>query len=119
MDWYGLEYTAPHNFLVIPMYESGLQSGSNWPISGNACIGYDCKNVCFCDAAYLTVAGFNLDSSLTTTYTRCAWAGGIVQVSLIFEIIVSFMLFTVFTLANLLYLEEFLIRFTWIHDFEE
>ncbi len=32
------------------------------------------------------------------------------RVSLIFAIIVSFMLFTVFTLANVLYLEEFLIH---------
>ena len=32
------------------------------------------------------------------------------QVSLIFAIIVSFMLFTVFTLANVLYFEEFLIH---------
>jgi len=31
------------------------------------------------------------------------------QVSLIFAIILSFMLFTVFTLANVLYFEEFLI----------
>ena len=33
------------------------------------------------------------------------------QVSLIFAIIVSFMFFTVFTLANVLYFEEF-----FIHD---
>jgi hypothetical protein len=32
------------------------------------------------------------------------------RVSLIFAIIVSFMLFTVFTLAYVLYFEEFLIR---------
>jgi len=37
-----------------------------------------------------------------------------VQVSLIFGIIVSFMLFTVFTLANVLYFEEFM-----IHDSRE
>ena len=37
------------------------------------------------------------------------WAGEEhVRVSLIFAIIVSFMLFTVFTLANVLYFEEFL-----------
>ena len=42
------------------------------------------------------------------------------RVSLIFAIIVSFMLFTVFTLANVLYFEEISdSRFTWIHDFEE
>ena len=34
----------------------------------------------------------------------------IMQVSLIFVIIISFMLSTVFTLANVLYFEEFLIR---------
>jgi len=33
-----------------------------------------------------------------------------VRVSLIFAVIVSFMLFTVFTLANVLYFEEFLIH---------
>ena len=33
-----------------------------------------------------------------------------VRVSLIFAIIVSFMLFTVFTFANVLYSEEFLIH---------
>ena len=33
-----------------------------------------------------------------------------VQVSLIFVTIISFMLFTVFTLANVLYFEEFLIH---------
>jgi hypothetical protein len=33
-----------------------------------------------------------------------------VRVSLIFVIIVSFMLFTVFTLANVLYFEEFTIH---------
>jgi hypothetical protein len=33
-----------------------------------------------------------------------------VQVSLIYAIIVSFMLFTVFTLANVLYFEEFMIH---------
>jgi hypothetical protein len=33
-----------------------------------------------------------------------------VRVSLIFAIIVSFMLFTVFTLANVLYFEEFMIH---------
>jgi hypothetical protein len=33
-----------------------------------------------------------------------------VQVSLIFAIIISFMLYTVFTLANILYFEEFLIH---------
>jgi hypothetical protein len=32
------------------------------------------------------------------------------RVSLIFAIIISFMLFTVFTLANVLYFEEFLIH---------
>jgi hypothetical protein len=40
-------------------------------------------------------------------------AGGLeehVQVSLIYAIIISFMLFTVFTLANLLYFEEFMIH---------
>jgi hypothetical protein len=36
------------------------------------------------------------------------------RVSLIFAIIVSFLLFTVFTLANVLYFEEFL-----IHDSRE
>jgi len=33
-----------------------------------------------------------------------------VRVSLIFAIIVSFMLFTVFTLANVLYFKEFMIH---------
>ena len=48
--------------------------------------------------------------------TRCAWAGveEQVRVSLIFAIIVSFMLFTVFTLANI-----YDSQFMWIHDFEE
>ena len=53
-DWNGLEYASPYNFSVIPMYESGAQSGENRPISGNARIGYDCINARFCVAAYLT-----------------------------------------------------------------
>ena len=54
MDWNGTEYTAPYNFSVIPMYVSGLQSGSIRNISGYAHIGYDCNNTRFCVAAYLT-----------------------------------------------------------------
>jgi hypothetical protein len=54
MDWNGTEYTAPYNFSVIPMYVSGLQSGSIRNISGYARIGYDCNNTRFCVAAYLT-----------------------------------------------------------------
>jgi len=44
-----------------------------------------------------------------------------VRVSLIFAIIVSFMLFTVFTLVyvSTLFRRISESRFTWIHDFEE
>jgi hypothetical protein len=46
-----------------------------------------------------------------STNTRCAWAGGTcVRVSLIFAILVSFMLYTVFTLVYVLYFEEFLLH---------
>jgi len=53
-----------------------------------------------------------LESKLykTAKYTRCAWLEEHVRVSLIFAIIVSIMLFTVFTLVYILYFEEFLIR---------
>ena len=50
----------------------------------------------------------------STSVQKTLAAGGleehIMRVSLIFAIIVSFMLFTVFTLANVLYFEEFLIH---------
>ncbi len=50
-------------------------------------------------------------SILARANTCCAWAGGTrCAVSLIFAIIVSFMLFIVFTLANVLCFEEFLIH---------
>jgi len=45
-------------------------------------------------------------------YTRCAWAGGTCASFPVFfsSIIVCFTLFTVFTLANVLYFEEFMIH---------
>jgi hypothetical protein len=49
--WNGSEYT---NFLILPMYVSGDQSGKNSSSKdGFAFIGYDCNNALFCVAAYL------------------------------------------------------------------
>ena len=52
----------------------------------------------------------HLSYTLYVTYTCYAWAGGTCESFPDFAIIVSFMLFTVFTLANVLYFEEFLIH---------
>ena len=46
----------------------------------------------------------------TPTLAACGLEEHNMRVSLIFVIIVSFMLFTVFTLADVLYFEEFLIH---------
>ena len=63
--WDGTEYTSPYNFSVIPMYVSGLQSGNlNRNITGNARIGYDCKNDRFCVAAYLTYDTINANCNV-------------------------------------------------------
>jgi hypothetical protein len=50
--WDGSEY---FDFTMLPMYESGDQSGKNTSSEdGIAFIGYDCNNTRFCVAVYLT-----------------------------------------------------------------
>ena len=64
-------------------------------------------------AQYLICRPVRTDRRINPGWAGTLTARGLeehVGVSLIFAIIISFMLFTVFTLANVLYFEEFMIH---------